>query len=100
MNEKRVYRKYSKEFKQETVSLVLERGLSRAAVARDLGVAESVVGRWVQEHQRDGVEAFRGHGRLPTAEEEVRRLQRELKDARQQVEILRKAAAYFATLQR
>ena len=37
MSEKRTYRKYTKEFKEEAARLVLDRGLSRAAVARDLG---------------------------------------------------------------
>jgi len=41
-------RKYSTEFKSEAVKLTLESGLTQAQAARDLGVAESVLGRWVR----------------------------------------------------
>ena len=46
MATKKKRRKYSKEFKAEAVKLVLEQGLTRAQASRDLGVAESVLGRW------------------------------------------------------
>lgn len=44
---KKKRRSFTPEFKAEAVSLVLEQGLSRGEVARDLDVAASVIGRWV-----------------------------------------------------
>ena len=41
-------RKFSKEFKAEAVALVLERGLSASQVARDLGVGQPTISRWVK----------------------------------------------------
>ena len=53
MATKKKRRKYSKEFKAEAVKLVLEQGITRAQASRDLGVAESVLGRWVQLAERN-----------------------------------------------
>ena len=41
-------RVFSKEFKAETVALVLERGLSASRVSRDLGVGQPTISRWVK----------------------------------------------------
>ena len=43
----KVRRRYTPDFKSEAVKLVSEQGLTRAQASRDLGVAESVLGRWV-----------------------------------------------------
>ena len=66
-------RKYTAEFKAEAVKLVVNQGLSRAQAARDLGIAESVLCRWVQLH-REAVEP----GALSDVErDELKRLRRE-----------------------
>ena len=41
-------RSYTPEFKAEAAKLVLEQGMTQAAVARDLGVSPSLIGRWVE----------------------------------------------------
>jgi|SRR5438876_6488074 len=86
-------RKFSKEFKSETVTLIRSSGKSIAQVCRELGLAENTVQRWVAQAaidagQRDG---------LTTAErEELARLRRENRVLLEEREILRKAAAFFA----
>jgi transposase len=42
-------RSFSREFKFEAVKLVKERGVSVTQAAKDLGISQSVVGRWVRE---------------------------------------------------
>jgi transposase len=92
MATKKKRRKYSKEFKAEAVKLVLEQGLTRAQASRDLGVAESVLGRWVQLAERDAQP-----GAITAEErEELKRLRKEVKVLRTEREILKKAAAFFA----
>ena len=92
MATKKKRRKYSKEFKAEAVKLVLEQGLTRAQASRDLGVAESVLGRWVQL-----VEGNAQPGAITVEErEELKRLRKENKVLRMEREILKKAAAFFA----
>lgn len=92
MATKKKRRKYSREFKAEAVKLVLEQGLTRAQASRDLGVAESVLGRWVQLAERDAQP-----GAITAEErEELKRLRKENKVLRTEREILKKAAAFFA----
>ncbi len=91
---RRKRRSFTKEFKAETVRLVrLGRGIPE--VARELDLTESALRNWVQQVE---VDAGRGKpGALTTEErEELRRLRREVKSLREDREILKKAAAFFA----
>lgn len=87
-------RSYSREFKLEAVKLILDGGVSVAQVARDLGINENLLHAWKRKFKEDP--AFRGSGRLTPDQQEIRRLRRELERVRQEREILKKAAAYFA----
>jgi transposase len=93
--ERRKRRSYTREFKAETVRLVVEGGRSIPEVARDLELTESALRAWVQQSE---VDAGRGKpGELTTAErEELARLRREVRTLRLEREILKKAAAFFA----
>ena len=83
---------YTPEFKDEAVRLVLDEGMTRAQVARDLGVHESLIGRWVQR-----AEKTRSPEALEASErEELRRLRKENRILRKERAILKKAAAFFA----
>ena len=87
-------RRFSREFKVEAVKLILDGGVSLAQAARDLGVGENLLRNWKHKYKEDP--AFGRVSRLTPDQEEIRRLRRELKQARQDQEILKKAAAYFA----
>ena len=92
-------KKYTKEFKLEAVRLVVEQGRSPREVARSLGVNESLLHQWKRQFLDGGQLSFPGNGNRMTAseaEEEIRRLKKELAEAKQEREILKKAAAYFA----
>jgi transposase len=89
---------YSKEFKVEAVKLVLEQGMTRVQVARDLGLDPYVVGRWVIQYQEDAKHSFPGKGRLRPEAQRVRELEEELNRTRMERDILKKAMAYFAKL--
>ena len=93
-------RKFTKDFKLEAVKMVTEGGLSKAEVSRRLGVDQSSVGNWVKAFRTDGVVAFPGKGRLKPEDEERRRLERENRELRQEIEFLKKSAAYFASLKK
>lgn len=90
-------KKYSKEFKLDAVSLVLDQGYTRREAARSLDINEQMLGRWVKEHQasEDG-QAFRGNGKLTQEQEEIRRLKKEVKRLEMERDILKKATAFFA----
>ena len=89
-------RKYTKEFKQEAVQLVLSQGGNASAVARNLGIKPDLLNRWIREHNSDNEHAFPGLGKLKEPEEELRRLHKELADAKMERDILKKALAIFS----
>ncbi len=70
-------RSFSREFKLEAVRLMTEGGLSIAQTSRDLGIRESVLGRWKKQFEEDPQEAFPGKGRLRPQDEELARLRKE-----------------------
>lgn len=89
-------RRYSREFKIEAVRLNTEKGVTVAQVSRDLGISPHLLCRWKKEFRDDGGQAFPGKGHLKPEEEELRRLRREIDTLRQERDILKKAAAFFA----
>ena len=89
-------RKYSKEFKLDAISLVLEQGYSRAEAARNLGISDGMLGRWIHEHERLQVTAFRGNGKLTPEQLELRQLREENRRLKMEQDILKKAAVFFA----
>ena len=95
MKSKQVRRVHTREFKAETVQLVRSGGRSVVQVARDLGLADSLVRVWIRQAE---VDAGRGpSGALTTAEkEELSHLRREVKVLRMEREILKRAATFFA----
>ena len=89
-------RKFSREFKIETVKLVRERGVKVAQTARDLAVHATVLRRWVWELAGDPCDAFRGNGQMKPERLEIERLRREIVKLKAERDILKEAAAYFA----
>ncbi|RLJ15877.1 hypothetical protein DJ031_00660 [bacterium endosymbiont of Escarpia laminata] len=89
-------KKYSKEFKLDAISLVLEQDYSRAEAARSLDINANMLGRWVKEHQADDGQAFRGNGKLTPEQEELRNLRTQVKRLQMEKEILKKATVFFA----
>jgi transposase len=89
-------RRFNREFKVEAVKLVRDRGVSAAQAARDLGVHENVLRKWVKEFGSDPVQAFPGHGQMKPEQLEVDRLRREVQKLKAERDILKKATAFFA----
>ncbi len=89
-------RVFNREFKIEAVKLVLERGVSAAQAARDLGIHQNVVSRWVREARADKRQAFPGRGQMKPDDAEVARLKRELARTRAERDILKKTIGYLA----
>ena len=88
---------YTREFKLQAVRLLTDRGLSVAEVARQLGVGENCLRNWRAAAQQRGESAFPGQGNLSPAEDELRRLRAEVQRLRAERDLLKKAAAYFAS---
>ena len=96
MNAPRSRRKFTQEFKDDAVSLVIDQGYSCAEVARRLGVPGTNVNRWVRDNrQRNEVESADGLSR-DEMQAELKRLRKENKRLEMERDILKKAAAFFA----
>lgn len=89
-------KKYTKEFKVDSISLVLEQGYSSEEAARSLGLNASVLRRWIKEHKDQNEQAFKGNGKLSEEQAEIRHLREENKRLKMEKEILKKAAVFFA----
>lgn len=89
-------RRYTWELKVEAVRLVTERHVSMAQAPRDLGVHLNTLRKWVQELRDDPIHAFPGEGIQRPDAAELTRLRREVAKLRQERDVLRKAAAFFA----
>lgn len=89
-------RTFTEEFKREAAQLALERG-NVSAVARDLGIQDSVLHRWKRALQKESAgnvkSAFPGRGNPQDAE--LAKLQRELARLKMENEILKKAVGIF-----
>lgn len=90
--ERKSRRKFTRQFKEEAVGLVTKQGYRQSEAAASLGIDQKMLGRWKRELQQE-----RAGARLaPDEREELMRLRRENKRLRQEREILKKAAAFFA----
>jgi len=94
-NEER--RSYTQEFKTEAVALAEKKEKPTSQVAKDLGLNENVLYRWIRQTREasgTNINVFPGHGRARDAE--LIRLRKEVKALRNANEILKKAAVIFA----
>jgi transposase len=89
-------KRYSKEFKLDAISLVLEQGYTQAEAARSLEVNANMLGRWIKEYEVPDGHAFRGNGNLTPEQAEIRRLREENRRLKMEKDILKKATVFFA----
>jgi transposase len=87
-------KKYTQEYKDEAVELVISSGRPVAEIARDLGINEATLGNWVATAKKSGKVKEKPldadeRARLKELEDENRRL-------RMERDFLKKAAAWFA----
>lgn len=87
------YRKFSAEYREEAVRMVLDSSRPIAVVARDLGINEGTLGNWVSKYRVEH----------PVSEElsideraRLKELERENRELRMERDFLKKAAAFFA----
>ena len=90
-------RRFTPEYRRDVASLVLDTGSSIASVARDLGLGESVVGRWVKL-ERERQAAAQGRPDPREMEAEITALRRRVRELEKENEFLGKASAFFASV--
>jgi transposase len=91
--------RHTLEYKQEAVRLV-ESGQSQAAVARTLGVVEQTLHNWVKAQRAGKLKGADSRSKVSAEQMEISRLRAELARVMMERDILGKATAYFAKVQR
>ena len=91
------YKKYTREFKIEAVRLMRESDRPTSAIAMELGIRRNQLYKWAEQLEKKDSGAFQGSGR-PKKEDQsdLSKLKQENNRLREEVAILKKAAAYFA----
>lgn len=97
----RSVRKYTEEFKQEAVNLAIK-SPSIVQVAKDLAIPSATLHTWIHQLKKNSPAKQQTSAQPDIAKllEENRRLHKELTIAKEEKEILKKAAAYFAQHQK
>ena len=92
-------RKYDQALKKDVIEAVLVGNKSAAQVAREHDVPTSAVYSWIREY-KESHDVARIKLNNETPEQEITRLKAELHKATQERDILKKATAYFASLEK
>lgn len=88
---------YTKEFKESTIKFCIDNSdKSISSIAKDLGLNKGTLSLWVNEYKEKHNINPSNELKKETLEEENKRLRKELALVKQEREILKKAAAYFA----
>jgi transposase len=98
---KRNYRTYTAEFKLEALELLKNSGKSAGQIERDLGITPGLLTKWrakykAVEKRGEGGEIALELTDLEAANREIRRLERELAEVKEEREILKKAVSIFS----
>ena len=88
--------KYTQEFKDSTIQLILNSDKSVLQISKDLGVSDKTLYAWMKAYRLEHGTFSPNSTVKESLQEENRRLKRELAQVKKEREILKKAAAYFA----
>lgn len=92
-------KRYDDQLKQQAIEMALEGSKPIAQIARDLDIKENTLYGWVDKYRRSNPDKQRvkfSNDKPADLEAENRKLKRELARAMEDIELLKKAAAYFA----
>ena len=91
-------RKYDPDFKRNAVRLTDEPGRTVAKIAENLGISKDLLYRWRKTYRFNKELAFPGNGReaLTIQQQKIKSLEKELKNAEMERDILKKAMAIFS----
>jgi transposase len=87
---------YSKEFKTNAVKLITQEGRKASEVARELHLSANMLYLWKSKYESEKQDSFPGKGKLNSKDDYIRQLEQENKRLKDERDILKKAAMYFA----
>jgi len=93
-------KQYDPAYKMEVCQAIASGTTTIAGMSRETGISENTIHMWMKRYREHKEQSFVGSGRILPENEELVRLRRECRDLREENEILKKAAAYFAKHQK
>lgn len=91
---------YDQAYKTEICKRVVESGETVSSVAREIGIRDTTIYGWVSRYRENSDKPFVGSGHIKPEDEAYKKLLKDYKDLKEENEILKKAAAYFAKNQK
>jgi transposase len=91
---------YDPAYKLEVCKQVESGSATIADIRQETGISENTLYGWIHRYRKNNERPFVGSGKVLPENEELVKLRRENKNLREENEILKKAAAYFAKNQR
>jgi len=91
---------YDQSYKVEICKRAVNGGEAVSKISREVGISENTLYGWVARYRENSEKPFVGSGHVKPEDEVYKKLQRENKELREENEILKKAAAYFAKNQK
>ena len=88
--------KYDEDFKRTAIELVKTTGKSPRNIAKELGISDSALYSWIKAYEKTPHPEFPGRGNPSSEKKEIIELKKQLAEAREEAEILKKAMAFFA----
>lgn len=87
--------RYDEDFKKTAIDLVKTTGKSPRRVAKELGISDSALYGWIKAYEKNPQPEFPGSGNPSSEKKEIIELKKQLAEAREEAEILKKAMAFF-----
>lgn len=91
---------YDQAYKTEICKRVVEGGETVSSISREIGIRDTTIYGWVSRYKENSEKPFVGSGHVKPEDEVYKKLLKENKELREENEILKKAAAYFAKNQK
>ena len=89
-------KKHDTQFKLDALRLVETSDRAISDIAKDLGIDRGLLYKWKRDLEADPKQAFPGKGKRKPEEDQVRKLEHELKRVTEERDILKKALAFFS----
>lgn len=90
-------RQFTSEFKLEIVKMIVDQNASIGKLSKDLSISDNLIRRWVKQYQLEQTgTVLRGTKPLTSEQQRIRELERENQSLKSDVELLKKASAFFA----
>lgn len=89
-------KRFDAEFKKEIAQIYLDGRRTAPSLAEELGLHVNTIYKWAEQYQASPETSFPGSGNMKPEDAELKKAQRRIRDLEEEVEILKKAAAYFA----